>query len=97
MELEGDGTFLILMDEPIFQNYQVKLQKGDRILFYSDGVIENFNHEEEILGMDKFKNIVKYNANEKGKNFLSKISDDVLQFSNQTPADDMTMLLLTTL
>lgn len=94
-ELDGDGTFLILIDEPIFQNYSQKVEKGDRILFYSDGVIENFNHEEEILGMDKFKNIVKYNLQERGKNFLNKISEDVLHFSNQTPADDMTMLLLT--
>lgn len=97
IELEGDGTFLILIDSPIFQDYSQKLRKGDRILFYSDGVIENFNHEEEILGMDKFKNIVKYNLHETGKDFLNKISENVLNFSNQTPGDDMTMLLLTIL
>jgi serine phosphatase RsbU (regulator of sigma subunit) len=51
--LSGNGTFLILMEEPIFTNYKGKLKNGDRILFYSDGVIENFN---EYIGINDKEN-----------------------------------------
>jgi len=91
--LKGDGTFLILMEEPIFTNYNGKLKKGDRILFYSDGVIENFNESDEILGMDNFLNIIKFNIRIPDNIFLKKVMDDVLHFSSNTPNDDMTMLL----
>ncbi len=93
--LSGNGTFLILMEKPIFTNYKGKIKNGDRILFYSDGVIENFNESDEILGMDNFLNIIKFNIRESEGNFLKKVVDDVLQFSSNTPNDDMTMLLLT--
>jgi sigma-B regulation protein RsbU (phosphoserine phosphatase) len=91
--LSGNGTFLILMEEPIFTNYKGKLKNGDRILFYSDGVIENFNESDEILGTDNFLNIIKFNIRVPDSIFLKKVIDDVLHFSSNTPNDDMTMLL----
>ena len=93
-EIHGSGTYLLLIEDPIFSNYSQKVKKGDKFLFYSDGVIENFNHEEEILGMDKFKNIVKFNINKENNDFLKIIAENVLQYSNQKPKDDMSLLLL---
>ena len=93
-EIKGNGTYLLLLDDPIFTYYKRKIKKGDRIFFYSDGVVENFNHDEEILGADQFKNIVKMNINEPKETILRKILNDVMQFSSHTTRDDMTMLLL---
>lgn len=95
LEIKGSGTYLLLLDNPIFSSYSQKLKKGDRIFFYSDGVVENFNHDEEILGADQFKNIVKMNIHQSKETILKKILDDVMQFSSNTSRDDMTMLLLT--
>jgi len=92
--LEGKGTLIVSMLEPKLKNYQKNLDSGDRVLFYSDGVIEVFDEEENMFGESLLIDSLKENVGLKSENFLDAIYQKVNRFSNGKSSDDMSMLLL---
>ncbi|MEM7182905.1 MAG: fused response regulator/phosphatase [Spirochaetota bacterium] len=92
--LEGDGTGLLMFSEVRLQEYSIQLNSGERVLLYSDGLIEVFNEKQEMYSYERFEESALKNVNHKGKVFLERILDDTLIFSNHNIKDDMAMLLL---
>jgi len=69
----------------------LSLEKGDRLLFLTDGVFDAKNREGERLGFEKVAGFVKKNAGEEG--LLQKVVDFVEEFSGgMDRADDLTMV-----
>ena len=74
----------------------MKLNKGDVVILYSDGIPEAWNKKREIYGFDRFekslkKNVTKANA----KDIYEGILDDVGAFMKDHPqADDITLIVV---
>ncbi len=66
----------------------VNLQEKDRLILYSDGIIEARNNEGIQFGMDRFLEIVK-----KEKNILNKIGESVESYTNKQ-TDDYAVLMM---
>ena len=56
---ESDGELpLGMMPDVEYPNWELKLQTDDTIIFYTDGVIEAENEEEEIYGIERLEQII---------------------------------------
>ncbi|PAU94354.1 hypothetical protein CK503_05995 [Aliifodinibius salipaludis] len=79
-----------------YQAYNVQLQKGDFLLFYSDGLPEAVNPEGERFGFDSLISLVEsLNTDNLPSNEVSmEIKRKVQKFSDYQLADDTTIICL---
>ncbi|MBI4616411.1 MAG: PP2C family protein-serine/threonine phosphatase [Planctomycetes bacterium] len=82
---------------PIFENV-IKEQKfhvepGDRVVTYTDGVVEAMNKDEELFGDKRFYKLIKDNAEEPSGRLLNLLVEAIDQFVDGAPqSDDITIL-----
>ena len=73
---------------------ETRLEPGDRLLLFTDGVSERFNKEGKIYGEDRLlKQLEMDHAREPGE-ILNGIMEDVERFANGEPAEDDQALLI---
>jgi serine phosphatase RsbU (regulator of sigma subunit) len=84
----------------IVENYpyvsrKIIMEKGDSILFYTDGVTEAFNKDDEEYGEERLLNFCKSNYTKGEKEFSDSLVYDIYRFSEGvTQSDDITMMVL---
>ena len=75
------------------KEYYLKLNPGDRIFVYTDGVPEAINDKKEQYGIVRLVNVLNENKNVAFKELLPMIRQDVADFANgEEQFDDITML-----
>ena len=88
-----DGLALGVMEEFEFQSKKLKMNKGDQLLLYTDGVVEAFNMEETAYSEDRFENFLNENAQLPLEGLIKKSFADVHDFTGSAPqSDDITLL-----
>jgi serine phosphatase RsbU (regulator of sigma subunit) len=93
------GMGIGLSRNSIFENSleEIKIQpeKGDVLVFYTDGVVEAMNDYMQEYGEELLKNIVLRNAGESPKRIQELILESISFFVGQSPAhDDLTMIVM---
>ncbi len=91
--LEKGGT-IIGLDSPIpFEEGQIKLQRGDKIILYTDGVPEFQNSAGDIYGEDRFYALLKTMQGRTIHKTLDAVIESLIEFGNQSkPVDDVSLL-----
>lgn len=96
-ELEEEGIYLGLIEE-LPTPYGVskgRLEKGDRIILYTDGISEQANPEGEQYGDDRLKEQIKAHYELPIDKIVSDIIEDVNQFSGGSKRiDDYTLFAI---
>jgi len=88
------GLVLGAFDNAIYTERKLKLEKGDKIFLYTDGVTEANNKNKELFGNDRLFEFVIENKNKPIKEFIYKLRKDVNNFQNgEAQFDDITMLM----
>lgn len=73
--------------------YELKLEPGDTVFVYTDGIPEAVNANEEEYGLDRLKNALNKNREDSMEGILSAVSKDLKMFTTGTEQfDDITML-----
>ncbi|MFZ1496390.1 MAG: PP2C family protein-serine/threonine phosphatase, partial [Saprospiraceae bacterium] len=90
------GMYVGLM--PNIQEYtailKTYLEIGDKVILYTDGIVEAENNKKELYGMDNFLQSVKSNYFEHPKELLSCILHDLEGFTeNKSLLDDVSVLI----
>jgi len=109
-ETGGDGTNLpigILNDNICYNAGELQLQKGDKMIFYTDGLIEMpENNKNRIIGFEELKNLIAETVSEHPDilvtEIMSRTLDNVAAISDEsvkppqlnTSGDDITILCL---
>lgn len=79
-------------------NHRVKtlqMEKGDKILLYTDGITEAFNKEINMaFGTERLKKVVHSIATSDGKKLAKGIIEEARRFAQNAPLDDMAALVL---
>lgn len=89
--LEARGyPITCLFDSINYEEKCVKLQKGDKILFYTDGVIETKNKNGELFGFDRLIEI----SNKNRDNLLETIEQKLNEFKYKDIDDDFALLTI---
>ena len=95
VETEGDTFPLGILDEADYQETKLHLSPGDRIIFYTDGIVEAMNEQEEIFGFERLLEIVEGTKSMDPDEILAKILDKVNSFAGKAEQhDDLTVIVV---
>lgn len=86
--IEDDITHLISQTE-------IKLQSGEGIVLYTDGITEAFNYEKKVYGLDRLCHTVSCHWHLPAQEIQQAVIADVRQYiDTQKIIDDMTLLII---
>jgi serine phosphatase RsbU (regulator of sigma subunit)/DNA-binding response OmpR family regulator len=92
-ELTAGGLVLGLFAEAHYDCETVKLNPGDHLVLFTDGVSEAFSAAGEEFGEDRIRALLKANAGLTAPDILARLRDAVLAFSANVPQhDDITIM-----
>lgn len=95
ISLEAKGSLLGIFDPIEIARGSVKLERGDRILAYSDGIIDVMGAGEELYGAERLKRFVTENFDKEPDDLLDGILARIESFSARGDFDDDIAILLT--
>jgi sigma-B regulation protein RsbU (phosphoserine phosphatase) len=96
IEFVGTGGLPIgLIDGATFDRFDVTLRPGDRVLIYSDGLVECPGADGEVLEEEGLVQLVRAAATHRGLHFLSALEDGLARFAGTSGfPDDASAVLL---
>jgi len=95
VETKGDTFPLGILEDAAYEETQLKLEAGDKVIFYTDGIVEAMNEEEEIFGFDRLLETVKDSQTMTAETLLNEIKIKVNEFAGNAPQhDDITVIVV---
>lgn len=90
------GLFLAGMEFTRYKQSELQLASGDRLLLYTDGVVEAHDRDKGLYGMERLEQVLESTRDCPGEQTLERIFSDVNDFAVGVPQfDDITMVVLT--
>jgi hypothetical protein len=78
-----------------FREILVQFEPGDRLILYSDGLIEAVDDEGEPFGFHRFEKVVQSTGEQSVEEIKTAILDSVKRFTrNRPPEDDQTLVVI---
>lgn len=95
MPIDLPGPGLGIIPKAQFHELTIEVGKGDKMLFFTDGIIEQRNHEGEMFSHERLEELyIKY-CMEKDENIVESIYSEFNDFcQNSELQDDVTLFLL---
>ena len=94
-ELRIEGIALGAFPEAKFQEKEIVLRKGDVVVFYTDGIVEAIDSNNEQFGMERLIKIFVDTPDLEAAQFVELIRKEVEQFTKGQPQfDDFTLIVL---
>jgi serine phosphatase RsbU (regulator of sigma subunit) len=92
-ELRPTGLALGMMEESIFRAEESMLGPGERLLAFTDGVVEALSPTGEAYGGQRLRALLRENRSAAAQDLIERIVESVKAFTRQAePHDDLTML-----
>ena len=93
--LDSTGLPLGMLDVAAYETNSIRLQPGDKVVLYSDGLSEAENGEGEFFDRAGFRDLLRSHASTNGADLHQKLIQAVKQFTDDAePGDDITTLVL---
>jgi sigma-B regulation protein RsbU (phosphoserine phosphatase) len=93
--LDTTGFFIGMFQEPDYEEKSVKLQKGDVLLLYTDGITEAQNAKGEMFGVKRLCNFVNKNKHLRSKDIQDLLIKEVNDFIGDCEqGDDITLVVI---
>lgn len=93
--INADGMLLGVLDNAEFEERRIKINPGDILVLYTDGVTEAANRNHEQFGEARLRRIIKKNHALSGQQILDEILRQVYNHSaGMTQRDDITMIVM---
>ena len=73
---------------------EIDLISGDRLVLYTDGLIEIFNNSDEMLGVEGLKEFVRQSAGKTLPEMRQAILDGVATWRDGPLADDVSLVIV---
>lgn len=94
-QLSSGGFPLGIIPEAEFEVGTIKLNSGDVLVIYSDGVSEANNLAEEEFGLDRLSDVVTRNIKSTASGIRDKVESALSAFTGTAPAnDDITLVIV---
>lgn len=99
LDLDSKGFSICKLGEYIVPSYKdrtIQVESGDKLLFYSDGLVEAKNIVNEIYGQDKMKEFLKNNHTLNAKELKLALKDNLIKHIGHIDRlmDDITFLIM---
>jgi len=92
--LNTQGFFVGVFEDTVFEEKEVILEEGDRILFYSDGITQAKDPKRQEFGEDRLLKIYREGEDMPIGDLLQRIRDEVFKFSWGKIEDDITLAMM---
>ena len=94
--LESTNMVLGLFEDAVSSDASIEtaLEKGDRVIIYTDGLTENFNSNHEMLGVNGLKEIVIQTSTLPLAGMKEQILNRVAAWRDGPAADDVSLVLV---
>jgi serine phosphatase RsbU (regulator of sigma subunit) len=93
--LQQSGPPVGIESQVCYASDRVQMNSGDVIVFYTDGITESLNENNEDFGEERLLDLIARFPRSDAGELLNHIYDKVNQFmAGINPADDMTMIVL---
>jgi len=93
-----DGIYLSIIPDisHITKDFELKLEKGDIMVLYTDGIIESkkFGEREKLWGVDNLCKTIETNADKEISEIKDIIIKEAMDWCNGFTDDDMTMIII---
>ena len=90
------GLFLGGMEFTRYKQSELKLDPGDRLLLFTDGVVEAHDRANALYGIERLEKVLDGARDLPGEQVLDNVFADVNVFAAEVPQfDDITMVVLT--
>lgn len=94
-ELSGENFPLGMIEEDHYKETTIRLQTGDLLLFFSDGITESKNNNKELFGTDRIKKILFDLKDKSPKEIIDTIIHAIYSYTKKrTFEDDVTLIAL---
>ena len=94
-EIEGTGIPVGIFNESVYVSERTAFEPGDRILLYTDGIIEATDGE-TMFEIEGVKLALSQSASLSSRDTVDKLLNEVALFSGErAPSDDRTIILIT--
>ena len=95
VETKGDTFPLGILEDVEYQETRLHLASGDKIVLYTDGIVEAMNDKEEIFGFERLLEIVQETSPMDAYSLLKEILEKVNAFAGGAPQhDDLTVIIV---
>jgi sigma-B regulation protein RsbU (phosphoserine phosphatase) len=98
VEVETSGAPLGVSQRAEYESVRVELEPGDVVVWYTDGIYEVVNREEEQYGFERLEGVLRgVGGEEHAEEVIERIFAEVEEFSGRLPhEDDMTVVVIRT-
>jgi sigma-B regulation protein RsbU (phosphoserine phosphatase) len=94
-ELDAEGLVIGVRKDVEFEEKTVQLNRGDRVLLYTDGVTDTQNPAGEFFGSDRLRELFSAYRLESPETVVSKLVETLRDFAHGRPfIDDISMVVL---
>jgi sigma-B regulation protein RsbU (phosphoserine phosphatase) len=94
LRLENGGALLGVFKHWTFQQDTLQLEKGDRLVLFTDGITELKNDTEEEFGEDRLEQLVRRHRRAGASDLKDLLISEVANFSNGAFQDDVTVVVV---
>lgn len=95
VETKGDTFPLGILDEANYEETQLQLVPGNKVVFYTDGIVEAMNEQEEIFGFERLLEVIQGTQSISADLLLKEVLDRVNEFAGGAAQhDDLTVIVL---
>lgn len=92
---KGDTFPLGILEEAEYEETRFNLQLGDKVIFYTDGIVEAMNEREEIFGFDRLIDVVERTGSASSDELMKRILQEVETFAGKAlQHDDITIIVV---
>ena len=89
-EMKAGGLFLGSFEMP-YNSETINLQNNDFVFFFTDGISEAMNENEDEFGEERIKKLMIENSSLSPEKFINLVLEDIAKFRNKAPqSDDIT-------
>jgi serine phosphatase RsbU (regulator of sigma subunit) len=98
LELKENGLLLGVRPSEEYTQTEFTLAAGDRLLVYTDGLVEAVNSRGEAFGEARLGEFIRTHQDLPAEQFADRLLDEVLRWpengSTRTQADDITVVVI---
>jgi serine phosphatase RsbU (regulator of sigma subunit) len=95
VETVGDTFPLGILEDANYEETQLQIEPGEKVVFYTDGVVEAMNKHEEIYGFERLQEVIKSSQAETAEALMNDIIRSVSDFTGAAPQhDDLTIIVV---
>lgn len=93
--LHCSGPVIGVKDSHSYRQSERKLHRGDRIVFYTDGILESRNRQSEFFGKRRFYGALEANRDRPVQEMVDSVYDAIKTYSRGTrPDDDISLMVV---